>query len=129
MTGTQKTILTLAGTLVFAAFVFFGFTPLGRATWNGYLHQVEKACVNASYEAGKQVEDTARAMMASYDADKTIYDQFKDSSNTEKQGWAEQAKMRANRTATSYNDYVLKNSYFWQGNVPPDIRMRLEIIK
>ena len=29
--------------------------------------------------------------------------------------------MRANKTANSYNEYVLKNSYVWNGNVPIDI--------
>ena len=45
----------------------------------------------------------------------------KDSDNEEKLSWAEQARMRANKTANSYNEYMLKNSYVWNGNVPIDI--------
>ena len=30
--------------------------------------------------------------------------------------------MRANRTAASYNEYYLKNSFVWSGAVPSDIR-------
>lgn len=45
--------------------------------------------------------------------------------NEEKLSWAEQAKMRANKTAASYNEYVLKNSFVWNGNVPADIRTSL----
>lgn len=33
--------------------------------------------------------------------------------------------MRANRTAATYNEYILKNSYVWKGNVPDDIRAQL----
>jgi len=33
--------------------------------------------------------------------------------------------MRANKTAASYNEYVLKNSFVWNGNVPADIRTSL----
>lgn len=47
----------------------------------------------------------------------------------EKQSWAEQEKMRANKTAASYNEYVLKNSYVWNGNIPPDIRTNLSYLE
>lgn len=36
--------------------------------------------------------------------------------------------MRANRTAANYNEYILKNSYVWQGNIPTDIRENLPLI-
>ncbi len=54
---------------------------------------------------------------------------YKDSDNKEKQSWAEQAKMRANKTASSYNNYILKNSYVWKNNVPADIYLELQIIE
>ena len=63
-----------------------------------------------------------------YSTDKLTYEQYKDSTNSEKIGWAEQAKMRANKTANTYNEYILKNSYVWKGNIPKDIEERLEII-
>ena len=68
-------------------------------------------------------------MIASYESDKLIYMQYKDSDNDEKQSWAEQAKMRANKTAVEYNNYILKNSYVWRNNIPNDIYMNLEIIE
>lgn len=49
--------------------------------------------------------------------------------NEEKQGWAEQAKMRANKTASSYNNYILKNNYVWKDGVPNDIYMELSYIE
>ena len=51
-----------------------------------------------SYETIKKVEDTCRSMIASYKTDKATYEQYKNNINTEKQNWAEQAKMRANKT-------------------------------
>lgn len=47
-------------------------------------------------------------MISSYNSDKLIYEQYKDSDDEEKQNWAEQAKMRANKTANTYNNYILK---------------------
>lgn len=109
-------------------FIFFAATPSGRATWNNWWHGVEKADDLTSYETRKEVEDSCRAMVASYEADKLTWEQYKDSENEEQRSWADQAKMRANRTATNYNNYILKNSYVWQGNIPADIRGNLPLI-
>ena len=79
-----------------------------------------------NYETKKKVEDTCRAMIASYESDKLTYEQYKDSDNEEKQSWAEQAKMRANKTASTYNNYILENSFVWKNNVPSDILVKLE---
>lgn len=113
-------VTTVICVIVVGAIIFFGFTPGGRSVWNTYTHSLEKADEN-QYETRKKVEDTARAMIASYKSDVDTYNQYKDSDNEEKQSWAEQAKMRANRTANSYNEYILKNSYIWEDNVPSDI--------
>ena len=82
-----------------------------------------------SYEKKKKVEDTCRAMISSYESDKLTYEQYKESDNEEKQSWSEQAKMRANKTASTYNNYILENSFVWEGNVPADIKQKLEIIE
>lgn len=111
------------------AILFFAATPVGRGVWNNWFHAVQKVDDATNYETKKQVEDSCRAMMASYTSDKLTYEQYKASDNEEKQSWAEQAKMRANKTAASYNEYVLKNSYVWNGNVPPDIRMNLPYLE
>ena len=81
------------------------------------------------YDTIKKVEDTCRSMISSYKTDKATYQQYKDSDNSEKQSWAEQAKMRANKTANTYNEYILKNSFVWKGNVPDDIEQKLPIIE
>lgn len=121
-------IITIISVILIGAIIFFGFTPGGRSVWNSYTHSLEKADEN-QYETKKQVEDTARAMIASYKSDVATYEQYKDSDNEEKQSWAEQAKMRANRTANSYNEYILKNSYVWEDNIPSDIDYSLPIVE
>lgn len=108
--------------------MFFGATPVGKAMWNNWVHAVQKADDATNYETLKKVEDTCRSMIASYNSDKLTYEQYKDSDNEEKQEWAEQAKMRANKTASTYNNYILKNEYVWKGNVPSDIYMNLSYI-
>ena len=121
-------IVTIISVILIGAIIFFGFTPGGRSIWNSYTHSLEKADEN-QYETRKQVEDTARAMIASYKSDVATYEQYKDSDNEEKQSWAEQAKMRANRTANSYNEYILKNSYVWEDNIPSVIDYSLPIVE
>lgn len=97
--------------------------------WNSWFHRVQEADDATSYESKKLVEDTCRAMMASYTSDKLVYEQYRTSSDSEKQEWAEQAKMRANKTAASYNEYILKNNYVWDDNIPSDICGRLDYLK
>ena len=121
-------IVAIISVILIGAIIFFGFTPGGRSVWNSYTHSLEKTDEN-QYETKKQVEDTARSMIASYKSDVATYEQYKDSDNEEKQSWAEHAKMRANRTANSYNEYILKNSYVWEDNIPSDIDYSLPIVE
>lgn len=115
--------------IILVCFVIFSLTPFGRGVINTYFFNVQKVDDATNYETIKEVEDACRAMISSYESDKLIYEQYKDSDNEEKQSWAEQAKMRANKTATTYNNYILKNSFVWRDNVPNDIYMKLEIIE
>ena len=121
--------ITVVIVLFLVATFFFAATPTGRATWNSWFHKVQEADDLTNYETKKQVEDTCRAMIASYNSDKLTYEQYKDSEDDEKRSWAEQAKMRANKTASTYNNYILKNNYVWDGNVPSDIKASLEYVE
>lgn len=114
--------------LVIVLGLYFGATPSGRAIWNNWFHEVQKVDDETNYKTLKKVEDTCRAMISSYNADRLTYEQYKDSDNEEKQSWAEQAKMRANKTASTYNNYILENEYVWKGNVPADIYYKLQYI-
>ena len=99
-------------------------------TW--FTHTVErvdrKIEDRTSYDIRKKVEDTCRSMIASYKTDIATYQMYRESENAEKISWAEQAKMRANKTANTYNEYILKNSYVWEENIPQDIENKLQII-
>lgn len=128
MSKTACVLVALLVVLLLGVTIFFNATPAGVALWNSWFHAVQKADDATNYETLKQVEDTCRAMISSYESDRLTYEQYKDSDSEEEQGWAAQAKMRANKTATSYNNYILKNSYIWEDNIPADIRMELEII-
>ena len=126
------TFLKVFGIIVCTALIIFGvinITPIGRGAINTYFFNVQKVDDVTNYDTIKEVEDTCRAMISSYESDKLTYEQYKESNSEEKQSWAEQAKMRANKTATTYNNYILKNSFVWKDNVPSDIYMKLEIIE
>ncbi len=127
----KKTTIIIVGivTVIVAVILFFVLTPTGRKEWNNTMYELHKVDDATLYSTRKQVEDTCRSMMSSYTSDLMTYNQYKDSDNKEKQGWAEQAKMRANKTAANYNEYVLKNSFVWQGNIPADIKNSLDYIK
>lgn len=104
-------------------------SPAGRAAWNLWTGVVQKVDDSTNYKTRKEVEDTCRAMISSYESDKRIYQQYVGSDSEEKRSWAEQAKMRANRIAATYNNYVLKNSFVWSGNVPADILEELPYLE
>lgn len=127
----EKKAYTVAAVLLALALCFAawaGCTPAGRAAWNLWFGHVQKVDDATNYETRKKVEDTCRAMVSSYEADRLTWEQYKDSDSEEKQGWAEQAKMRANKTAATYNNFILENSYVWSGNVPDDIKEELEYL-
>ena len=109
--------------------LFFNVTPAGKALWNNWFHSVQVADDNTNYDTRQIVEDTCRSMIATYEADKLSYEQYVSSDDKEERSWAAQAKMRANRTAATYNNYILKNNYVWKNDVPRDIVMELPYIE
>lgn len=128
----MKGFLTVVGILL----LLIGLTVVGTLggwfdTWFGNkVDYIDRKIDDATnYETLKKVEDTCRAMIASYTSDKMTYEQYKDSENSEELAWAAQAKMRANKTASSYNTYILKNSFVWADNVPADIAEQLDYLE
>ena len=122
-----------AGLLVLIFVVLLGFgvaaiTPGGRAWLNSWGHTLQKADDATTYHTRKQVEDTCRATIVSYEADRLTWEQYKDSTDDEKRSWADAALLRANKAALTYNEYILKNSYVFEGNVPADIRAELPVL-
>lgn len=117
---------TKAALLVIALLVA-GIT--GTYFTNRYVFAIRKVDDATNYETLKEVEDTCRAMIVSYTADKMRYETYAASDSEEKQSWAEQAKIRANATAVKYNEYYLKNSFVWKDNIPDDIAAELPYIE
>lgn len=121
-------LLCVVLVLVIGLSVFFRYVPAGRAMWLNYTHTIQKVEDRFSYETRKQVEDDCRAMIANYEADKLTWETYKDNTSAERQDYALAAKARANRTASMYNEFILKNSYVFEGNIPLDIVSELPII-
>lgn len=127
----KRFLTVLALIVVFIGLLFSGFFIDLASTYFGNRGEfaIQKVDDATNYETIQEVENTARGMISSYEADKNTYMQYKESEDEEEQSWGEQAKMRANRTASSYNNYILKNSFVWEGNVPEDIKTELPLIQ
>lgn len=107
----------------------YNFAPGIRETVNKNQTAVQIIDDQTRYETLKKVEDTCRAMISSYESDVLTWNQYKDSESEIERTWAAQAKMRANKTASSYNNYILQNSFVWKDNIPEDIHTTLDIIE
>ena len=125
----MKFIVIILAILVVVGYFYFTATPTDRAFRNNLDHTLHKIDDAAPYKTRKQVEDICRTTIVSYEFDKLTWEQHKDSEDEEQRGWANAAKIKANKTALFYNEYFLKNSYVFEGNVPADIWRELEIIK
>lgn len=104
-------------------------TPAGVVLVNSYNSNMQRADDLTNYKTKKEVEDSCRALMVSYQNDRLIWEQYKDSEKSEEVTWANSAKMRANKAAVTYNEYFLKNRYVFKNNIPEDLREELEILK
>ena len=104
-------------------------SPIGVAIVNNYAFVSQKVDDVTNYKTKKEVEDTCRSLIVSYESDKLMFEQYKDSDNKEEKSWSNNAKIRANKTAITYNEYILKNNFVFQGNVPIDIKDQLEILE
>lgn len=121
----NNSLKTVISTLAIVAIFFFILVPTGREIIVRYEGAMQKA-EEVSYETRKSVEDTCRSMIASYKSDVDIYNLYKNSENPNQKNYADAALVRAVKTANEYNEYILKNSFVWQDNVPKDIYMSLE---
>lgn len=129
MNPLNKVIIAVLCLTILISFTLFTLTPGGKMITNTYNNILQKVDDRTSYETRKEVENYCRAAISSYKTDKLTYEQYKNSSSELERSWASQAKMRANKTANIYNEYILKNSYVFEGNIPEDINMKLEILE
>lgn len=121
--------IAISVVIIAVVVVLIVFAPSIRGTVNDWEHDIQKVDDVTNYETRKKVEDTCRAYIASYQADKVTYETLQGETDDVSIETARAAKIRANRTAATYNEYYLKNSYVWRDNIPNDIFTRLEIIE
>lgn len=69
-----------------------------------------------------QIAEICNAMESSYTADRCIYEKYHRSEVEEERQRADQAKVRANKTASDYNVFVEENDY------PDGAKRRLDYI-
>ena len=124
----MKELCIALGVALLVAILFVAWNPIGRGVWNANQYAVQKVDDATRYSTKKNVENSCRAMIASYTTDKLKYEQYASCDDAEQRSWGEQAKMRANQTAAIYNEFILKNSYVFDGNIPKDICAELEYI-
>lgn len=122
-------LISILLVILIGVLIYFTCTPSGVAAWNNWKHGLQEVDDKTNYETLKQVEDTCRAMITQYNSDKLTYLTYKESDKEFEQELATQAKIRANNTASEYNNYILKNKYVWKDAVPEDIYMTLEYIE
>lgn len=129
----NKVLVVALCTILIVTIVFFMATPMGITMWNNWFHSVQKADDATNYNTRKHVEDTCRAMIATYEKDRSEYEAnmelYKETGDEYYLEIATGYRQQANSSASTYNNYVLKNSYIFEGNVPTDIKMELEMLK
>lgn len=118
-------LVLLVLVLVIVSFLTKPWSVFVHNKYEGLIKEVDSA---TNWETLHEVEDSCRAMMSNYQADVLTYQQYCNSETMEHRSWAEQARMRANRTAAQYNEYILKNNYVWKYGIPDDIEHELPYI-
>ena len=129
MENKTATVLVAIVVCILLIVIGYNFVPGVREAINKNQTAVQVVDDQTRYETLKKVEDTCRAMISSYESDVLTWKQYKDSESETERTWAAQAKMRANKTASSYNNYILQNNFVWKDNIPEDIRSTLDVIE
>lgn len=130
----MKVFVTFLLTLLIGFVLFVTFTPMGRAMMNEYGFMMERVDEEIDYDNRKMVEDTARSMIATHDSAFMEYETYrtfceKETYDENKCERALSARTSANKTASTYNNYMLKNKYLFKGNMPFDIFYELPFIE
>ncbi len=120
-------------TIIVILLVGFGVAyaiPSSRESINEYFFRLEQVDQETDYENRKMVEDTARAMITNYKVYEWEYNTYRVFDvGTDEYQRAIDAKLQANRIASSYNNYITQNSFVWSGNLPDDIPPTLPLIE
>lgn len=122
-------LLFIVGIVGLGALLMKDTSPAGRAIYNANEALIEEVDDATSYHKKKEVEDTCRASIVNYTKQKMTYEQYKDHPSADMRAIAEKSKILANSTAANYNEYILKNSHVFKGNIPADIQDELPYIE
>jgi hypothetical protein len=127
----MKTLGVILATVVVVLILSITYVPSIRLAFNEYVFRLERIDQETDYENRKMVEDTARSMISNYEFAVSEYNTYKDycGVDEDKCQRALDAKTSANKTATTYNNYILKNKYLWKDNLPSDIYYELELVE
>lgn len=129
----KKTLGIIALTLLVAFALAITFIPSARQAFNEYAFGMKRIDQETDYTNRKMVEDSARSMIANYEfakAETASYASFCATATYDKARCQRSldAKASANKTASNYNNYILKNRYLWKNNLPSDIFLELAMI-
>jgi len=115
--------------VLFVAFALWAnVSPTGRAVWNSWRYGVRKADNDTAYQNRRAVEEKARAQYTIYQANKTRWEQYKDSNDPDERRWAADALTMANSAAGIYNNYLRTNNYTKE-MMPPDLPWELSLLR
>ena len=104
--------------------IFDWAAPITRAI-NNWRHEIQVAHDETDYDTLRSVENTARATIATWEADRMRWFQYHDSENERERNWASGARMRANTGASTFNNFMRANNYVWAAGIPDDLPERL----
>ena len=102
------------------------FAPPWIRARNEYRATLQRIHAETCPDMLRAQERQARNMIASWEADRDQWLMFRDSDNQEERNWANGALMRANRTASSFNNFMLEHS--WIHGIPDDIAESLPML-
>ena len=122
----EKWVIYILCFFVVLGLLLWVFEPWNTVMFNKHDALVQEADSATNWETLREVENSCRAMVSNSKADVLIYEQYINS--TDHKDWAEQARIRANKTAAQYNEYILKNNYVWKQGIPDDIEEELPYI-
>ena len=122
----EKWVIYILCFFIVLGLLLWVFEPWNTVISNKHDALVQEADSATNWETLREVENSCRAMVSNYKADVLIYEQYINS--TDHKDWAEQARIRANKTAAQYNEYILKNNYVWKYGIPDDIEEEIEEI-
>lgn len=122
----EKWVIYILCFFIVLGLLLWVFEPWNTVISNKHNALVQEADSATNWEILREVENSCRAMVSNYKADVLIYEQYINS--TDHKDWAEQARIRANKTAAQYNEYILKNNYVWKYGIPDDIEEELPYI-